>query len=127
MKKNNMIRRKTLAIDFDGVIHKYSKGWADGTIYDGPMDGAMDSLDELMMTYNVFILSTRSTDQIVEWFHVHFPYIPCRNINGGGPFWNTAGIIGVTNEKYAAEIYIDDRALRFWDWDSALGEIAKLT
>ena len=28
-----------LGLDFDGVIHKNSKGFHDGTIYDEPLDG----------------------------------------------------------------------------------------
>lgn len=30
----------TISIDFDGVIHQYSKGWQNGEIYDPPIRGA---------------------------------------------------------------------------------------
>ena len=32
---------KEVVIDFDGVIHKNSKGYFDGTIYDKPIDGGL--------------------------------------------------------------------------------------
>ena len=56
---------RTVAVDFDGVIHKYSKGWHDGTCYDEPMEGAEDFLHDLMRNpnYSVFILSTYVNNQ----------------------------------------------------------------
>ena len=33
-----------IAIDFDGVIHKSSKGFFDGTVYDKPMEGVKEAL-----------------------------------------------------------------------------------
>jgi len=38
---------KQLAIDFDGVIHKNSKGFYDGTIYDEPIEGSIQAVKEL--------------------------------------------------------------------------------
>ena len=37
-----------IAVDFDGVIHRYSKGWHDGTIYDEPVEGAREALEGLV-------------------------------------------------------------------------------
>ena len=57
--------KKTIVFDFDGVIHKYSKGWQDGSIYDEPVPGIKTIIDELgKENYEVVIVSTRcSTEQ----------------------------------------------------------------
>ena len=39
--------KNTIAIDFDGVIHKNSKGFHDGTIYDEPIEGVKKGLEYL--------------------------------------------------------------------------------
>ena len=36
--------KSQIAIDFDGVIHKNSKGFFDGTVYDEPIEGSLDSI-----------------------------------------------------------------------------------
>lgn len=57
----------TLAIDFDGVIHQYSKGWYDGTIYDPPMPGAIEGLRQLMEQHAVFVFTTREPEAVMPW------------------------------------------------------------
>lgn len=94
-------------VDFDGVIHRYSRGWADGTAYDDPMPGAQFALSELELEgYEVVIFSTRDARQIELWMHDHdFP--PYR----------------ITNVKEPAVAQIDDRAIHFTDWTSAVDEL----
>lgn len=131
----------TIAVDFDGVIHQYSRGWQDGTIYDPPMPGALDGLRALLDQDAVFIFTTREPEQVMPWlerwgFDVSIddrcgvcpngtPNI-CTACKGSGllTFWNERGQLLVTNRKLAATAYLDDRAVRFTNWAQALTDLA---
>lgn len=123
--------RKTIAIDFDGVIHAYSEGWKDGTTYDVPHEGAFDNIVYLMEHFNVFIMSTRNPQDIGGWLHVYKAPFVWKVIEEGdlsAPFWNIPGIVGITNRKLGAEVYIDDRAMHFatgkeGEWDRITTEL----
>lgn len=110
----------TIAVDFDGVVHRYSRGWQDGTIYDEPMPGALEGLRELMDSVPVFIHTTRDVGDVAEWLIVRQ-----FNVRTGydGPFWNERGTLLVTNRKLAATAYLDDRAVRFLTWEQALRDL----
>ena len=41
-----------LAIDFDGVIHNFDKGWHDGTCYGEPIMGSIEAIKELSNKLN---------------------------------------------------------------------------
>lgn len=113
---------QTVAVDFDGVIHAYSKGWQDGTIYDEPMPGAFDGLRKLMETYAVFIHTTRDPASVGRWIKGHSGIETAwsEDENNVGEFWNDQTCILVTRRKLPAVAYIDDRAVRFTSWDQAL-------
>ena len=50
---------KNVAIDFDGVIHDFSKGWHDGTCYGDPLPGSLNAIKELSKDYNIIIFTAR--------------------------------------------------------------------
>ena len=122
--------KKTIAIDFDGVIHKYSKGWHDGTCYDEPMEGAFKAIEKLMKEHIVYIHTTRDPGSVADWFEKYsVPFSVMTNPMGMGyPFLNDdidvigTNVVYVTNKKFAALAYIDDRGIRFTDWDTILKE-----
>ena len=113
---------KTIAVDFDGVIHKYSKGWLDGSIYDEPVEGVHNALSLLKgMGFKVIIFTCRANDwdkadddmaiaKVVDWLDQHHFY-------PGGHYDSITGV------KPAAQYYIDDRAIRFIDWKQTLQEV----
>jgi hypothetical protein len=106
---------QTIAIDFDGVIHKYSKGWNGGVIYDDPVEGAVEAYYELIKNYNVVIFTAREdTDAVKKWMEKHFDFE--KNL---GHFYEPI----VTNIKPPAIAYIDDRGITFTDWVSTLKEL----
>ena len=104
--------KKTLAIDFDGVLHRYSKGWHDGSLYDPPMDGALEAIDQLLSRYDLVVFTARGDqelDAVRVWINQHFP-----------GWWPQ-----VTNTKPWAFAYIDDRAIRFINWENILKELSQ--
>lgn len=126
---------KTIAIDFDGVIHAYSKGWHDGSIYDEPVTGIFDFIQKLFDNgYSVYIFSTRKPAQIKKWlqFHImmseyevdgmgcdpsYYKYTKygytCEKIPFWKKFWNKSYVIGISRRKLPATVYIDDRSIKF--------------
>jgi hypothetical protein len=116
----------SLAVDFDGVIHRYSKGWRDGTIYDEPTPGTTAALAALMEDYCVFVHTSRDPDTVAEWLAERFPYPVLVDDGSAGPFWDKRRTLLVTNRKLGAVAYIDDRAIRFTDWPQALRTLGEL-
>lgn len=116
---------QTIAIDFDGVIHKYSKGWHDGTAYDEPIDGAIEAIKTLMKVYTVFVFTTRDLKQVQNWFGVHTD-IGTEIISDDRTFYENKHLVGLSNRKLAAIAYIDDRGIRFTNWKDALKQVAKI-
>lgn len=98
---------KRIMIDFDMVIHKYSHGWNEGIIEDPPINGVKEVIQKFRNDgYEVIILTSRlcsefqdasfQKNQIEEWL---------RNYG--------IEVDGITEKKFPAEIYIDDRGYRF--------------
>ena len=101
---------KQIAIDFDDVIHKNSKGFHDGTIYDDPIEGSIEAIKTLSKHYDIVIFTAKAK-----------PDRPLVNNKTGKELveeWlDKYGILKyikyVTSEKPRAMAYIDDKAIRF--------------
>lgn len=117
LNKINEQESKNLAIDFDGVIHKNSKGFYDGTVYDEPIEGSYDALKILSRYYNLIIFSAKARHDR--------PLI--NNKTGIELIWEWLDkynmkqfISDVVSEKPRALYYIDDKAIHFTNWNNIL-------
>lgn len=140
----------TIAVDFDGVIHQYSRGWQDGAIYDPPAHGAVEGLRALMAEHAVYIHTAREPEQVMPWlerlgfdvtidercgrclgemYTLDSPDPPCSRCGGSGrlEFWDVRGQLLVTDRKLPATHYVDDRGVRFHQWDQLLAELGICT
>ena len=109
-----------IGVDFDGVIHKNSKGYHDGTVYDEPIEGAREALQKLSEKYTVIIYTAKArkdrglvngrsgTQLIWDWLKQH-------DLN--------QYVSKVTAEKPRAVAYIDDKGIKFDNWDNVLSQI----
>ena len=109
----NLKEGHTVAFDFDGVIHKYSKGWQEGSIYDEINADILDIINTLMMN-NIpcVIMSTRDPQQIKDWWDEQWFTIKTKVLDFNTVLYNDCNYLGITNRKIAAQLYIDDRA--YW-------------
>ena len=116
----------TVAVDFDGVVHAYSRGWLDGSIYDEPVPGAFDALGTLMTRYAVIIHTTREPAPVGRWIKTRSGIETCwhEDENTLPEFWNDQNCLLVARRKLPAVAYIDDRAIRFTSWPHALAQLA---
>ena len=117
-KTQKIENRKNIAIDFDGVIHDCSKGYHDGTVYGDPLPGALKALKTLKQKgFNLIIFSCKSrsdrpsvkgktgTEMVWDWLEKH----------------NMKEFINdVVVEKPRAICFIDDKGVRFNNWDQCL-------
>ena len=93
-------KENTIAIDFDGVIHLYSKGFQGmDNAYDPPTPGTREALQELKDAgYRLIIVSSRDIETIGCWLIEHHL----------DHFFDV-----ISNTKHPAKYYIDDHAIRF--------------
>lgn len=88
--------KKTVAVDFDGVLNNY-EGY-DPKDLKTPREGAKEFLETLYEKYTIIIYSTRDSTNIRHWLRKYHLDKYIRE---------------VTNKKPPAIAYIDDRAIRF--------------
>ena len=107
---SNEIKKNTIAIDFDGVVHKYSKGWQGmENAYDPPNTGAIMAIKELKKKgYRLVIFSSRNVSTIEEWLL---------------KYDLSTYFDEITNTKIPAKVYIDDRAYHFTTWEKTLEDL----
>lgn len=123
LEKINDQEKNVLAIDFDGVIHKNSKGFHDGTVYDDPNEGAIQAIKKLSKKYDIVIFSCKA-----------LPDRPLIDGKTGKQLireWLDNHEIGdlvkeITHEKPRALLYIDDKGFRFTDWKSTVDFIGEI-
>lgn len=113
---------KTVMVDFDGTLHKYSKGFHNGKVYDEPFEGSKEALETLRNKgYKIIIYTARicpgvnndveqQIKDIKKWLDQYdIPYDD------------------LTYKKYPADLYIDDRGYRFeGDWKNEIQTILDL-
>ena len=116
----------TVCIDFDGVIHGYSKGWSDGSIYDPPIAGVAEALQALLDEgYEVVIFTTRADDRMVRdvlqkgQYQEVVQYLEKYKI----PYTRVHQGVG----KPLCKLLIDDNALRFdGNWPKTLKDALRI-
>ena len=122
--KINTEESNTIAIDFDGVIHSFELGYHDGTIYGTPLPGSLENIKRLSNKFKIVIYTAKAK-----------PDRPLINSKTGIELvwellekYDVAKYISeITAEKPRAICYIDDKAIRFIDWEQTIKDLKNFT
>jgi len=123
--KNEQIPKRAM-IDLDLTIHKYSKGYQDGEIYDDAFSGAKEVINWLKRQgYEIVIFTTRASKENAEELGGDHE----EQIQKVSQWLKKQDIYfdKITAEKLAADFYIDDKAIQIpnGNWKSVLNVIKK--
>jgi hypothetical protein len=115
----------TIAIDLDGVILEYVEPWTGINHFGEPLPGAAEAIQKLKdLGYKIVIYTTRNNAMAHH--------------NEGQNALLLASLVQNQLEKHGipydyislfkplARIYIDDRAVRFYDWETTLKNVKNL-
>ena len=110
--------RRTLCVDFDGVLHSYTSPWAGvDVVPDPPVPGALAFLASAVERFRVAVFSARShqpggINAMRAWLGAH----------GLAP--DVVKALEFPTEKPQAIVYIDDRAVCFTGTFPSLDDLA---
>jgi hypothetical protein len=108
-----------LCVDFDGVIHAYSKGWQKGEIYDTYVPGFFKWAIEAVKHFDLVIYSSRSKTEVgrIEmraalgrW---SIESVTCGEVSEDFEWPQLFDQISFASEKPPAFLTIDDRCIQF--------------
>lgn len=113
------MKKKTICVDFDGVIADYSEGFKGRGVFGAPILGACVVLNALRDDgWKIIVFTTRGEVPLLEDYLIN-NNIPFDEINR-----NSDNPPGTNEGKPIADVYLDDRALQFsGDWPRAYYDI----
>lgn len=106
MNHTHETHKPTIAIDVDGVIADYSKGWQGPLIIGEPLPGAKEFLERLRDAgWKIIIFTTRGKEQMEKYCEEHCLYYDEINDN--------SDLRGLNPGKPITSVYLDDRGITF--------------
>lgn len=114
--------RRVIAVDFDGVVNDY-RTWEGVDVFRDPVPGAVEAIRKLRELNYVVVLNTTRiiTPALRLWLDFHGIVFDAYNEDPHTPTDHRSPT------KILADIYIDDRAVRFnGDWSQTLKDVEEV-
>ena len=100
---------KIVAVDFDGVINPYTKGWQGKSVFEKPSNACHQELKKLKEAGWIICINTCRSEEANLKVYLLEHKIPFDHIN----YSPRNDIQGLSGTKLAADVYIDDKNITF--------------